>query len=60
MNPRALGWDNHRKFRRVSLVEQTWEGKIRVVERARPGSRDGLSFLVAQPIKYLPNAGDMR
>jgi transposase len=35
MNPRALGWDNHRKFSKVSLMEQTPEGEIRVLERAR-------------------------
>jgi transposase len=35
MNPRALGWDNHRKFSKVSLMEQTPEGEIRAVERAR-------------------------
>ena len=35
MNPCALGWDNHRKFSKVSLMEQTPEGEIRVVERAR-------------------------
>ena len=35
MNPRALGWDNHRKFSKVSLMEQTPEGEIRTVERAR-------------------------
>ena len=35
MNPCALGWDNHRKFSKVSLMEQTPEGDIRAVERAR-------------------------
>ncbi len=35
MNPYALGWDNHRKFSKVSLMEQTPEGEIRAVERAR-------------------------
>jgi len=35
MNARALGWDIHRKFSRVSLMEMTSEGKIRAVERAR-------------------------
>lgn len=35
MNPRALGWDIHRKFSKVSLVEMSAEGEIRVVERAR-------------------------
>ncbi len=35
MNPRALGWDNHRKFSKVSLMEQTPDGEIRAVERAR-------------------------
>ena len=29
MNPCALGWDNHRKFSKVSLMEQTPEGEIR-------------------------------
>ncbi len=35
MNPCALGWDNHRKFSKVSLMEKTPEGDIRAVERAR-------------------------
>lgn len=35
MNPCALGWDNHRKFSKVSLMERTPEGQIRAVERAR-------------------------
>jgi transposase len=35
MNPRALGWDIHRKFSKVSLMEMTAEGEIRAVERAR-------------------------
>lgn len=35
MNLYALGWDNHRKFSKVSLMEQTRDGEIRAVERAR-------------------------
>ena len=35
MNLYALGWDNHRKFSKVSVMEQTPDGDIRVVERAR-------------------------
>jgi len=35
MNPCALGWDNHRKFSKVSLMERTPDGEIRAVERAR-------------------------
>lgn len=35
MNLYALGWDNHRKFSKVSLMEQTPDGEIRAVERAR-------------------------
>jgi transposase len=35
MNLYALGWDNHRKFSKVSVMEQTPEGDIRAVERAR-------------------------
>jgi transposase len=35
MNAYALGWDNHRKFSKVSLMERTPEGEIRAVERAR-------------------------
>lgn len=35
MIARALGWDNHRKFSQVSLMEQTPDGQIRAVERAR-------------------------
>ena len=41
MNPRALGWDNHRKFSKVSVMEQTPDGEIRVVERARLEHDDG-------------------
>ena len=35
MNACALGWDNHRKFSKVSVMEQTPDGEIRAVERAR-------------------------
>ena len=35
MDPRALGWDTHRKFSKVSLMEIPAEGEIRAVERAR-------------------------
>ena len=35
MNPCALGWDNHRKFSKVSVMEETPDGEIRAVERAR-------------------------
>ena len=35
MIAQALGWDNHRKFSQVSLMEQTPDGQIRAVERAR-------------------------
>jgi transposase len=35
MNPRALGWDIHRKFSKVSLMEMSANGEIRAVERAR-------------------------
>ena len=35
MIAQALGWDNHRKFSKVSLMEQTPDGQILVVERAR-------------------------
>lgn len=35
MNPCALGWDNHRKFSKVSVMERTADGEIRAVERAR-------------------------
>jgi len=35
MNPRALGWDIHRKFSKVSLMEISADGEIRAVERAR-------------------------
>jgi len=35
MSTQALGWDIHRKFSKVSLVEKTAEGEIQVVERAR-------------------------
>jgi transposase len=35
MNPRAVGWDVHRKFSKVSLMEKPAEGEIFAVERAR-------------------------
>ena len=35
MDAQALGWDNHRKFSKVSVMEQTPDGEIRAVERAR-------------------------
>lgn len=35
MNPRCLGWDIHRKFSKVSLMEEPAEGEIFAVERAR-------------------------
>jgi len=35
MSAQALGWDIHRKFSKVSLVEETAEGEYRIVERAR-------------------------
>jgi transposase len=40
MNPCALGWDNHRKFSKVSLMEQMPDGEIRAVERARLDHHD--------------------
>jgi len=35
MNSHALGWDIHRKFSEVSLVEKDAQGEMHVVERAR-------------------------
>ncbi len=35
MSSQSLGWDIHRKFSKVSLMEKSAEGEIRVVERAR-------------------------
>jgi transposase len=35
MNPQAVGWDIHRKFSKVSLMEITAEGEMQVKERAR-------------------------
>ena len=35
MSVQALGWDIHRKFSKVSLVEKTADGEIEVKERAR-------------------------
>jgi transposase len=35
MSTQALGWDIHRKFSKVSLVQKTAEGEMQVVERAR-------------------------
>ena len=37
MSAQALGWDIHRKFSKVSLMEQTPEGEIYAVEGARVG-----------------------
>jgi transposase len=51
MNPYALGWDIHRKFSKVSLMEISANGEIQAVERARlehsdqPGMRRWLSQL---------------
>ena len=39
MNPYALGWDNHRKFSKVSLMEQTPDGEIRAVRAGAAGTR---------------------
>jgi len=30
-----MGWDNHRKFSKVSLMEQSPDGQSHAVERAR-------------------------
>ena len=35
MNPLAVGWDIHRKFSKVSLMEKTADGELQVRERAR-------------------------
>ena len=35
MSTQSLGWDIHRKFSKVSVVDETAEGEMRVVERAR-------------------------
>ncbi len=35
MSTQSLGWDIHRKYSKVSLVENIAEGELRVVERAR-------------------------
>jgi transposase len=35
MCAQALGWDIHRKFSKVSLMQETAEGQIEVLERAR-------------------------
>ena len=35
MSAQALGWDIHRKSSKVSLMQETAEGEIQVVERAR-------------------------
>jgi transposase len=35
MNSRALGWDIHRKFSKVSVMEISAAGEVRAVERAR-------------------------
>jgi len=44
MSIQALGWDIHRKFSRVSLLEKTAEGEIQVNTRARldHADRDGM------------------
>jgi transposase len=54
MNSRALGWDIHRKFSKVSLMERGAQGEIHAVERARldhadkEGMRAWLSRLDAE------------
>jgi len=35
MSSRALGWDIHRKFSQVSVMEKSADGEIRVLERRR-------------------------
>jgi transposase len=35
MSTQALGWDIHRKFSKVSLMQETADGEIQVIERAR-------------------------
>jgi hypothetical protein len=40
MNPRALGWDIHRKFSQVSVMEKSADGEIRALERKRLESDD--------------------
>lgn len=39
MNRRAFGWYNHRKFRRVSLVEQASDDHIHAIERSCRSNR---------------------
>jgi transposase len=58
MNPCALGWDNHRKFSKVSLMEQTPEGDIRAVERARleHGDRQAMCAWLAHLNPEIPVA----
>jgi transposase len=52
MNTQALGWDIHRKFSKVSLMEKTAEGEIQVKERARLEHSD--QDAVRQWLRRLP------
>lgn len=58
MNPRALGWDIHRKFSKVSLMEMSAEGEIRAVRRARleHGDREGMRQWLARLDAGIPVA----
>ena len=40
MSKRALGWDTHRKFSKVSVMEINEQGEFQVVERARLDHED--------------------
>lgn len=45
MNSLALGWDIHRKFSKVSLVEKDAQGEMHVLERARLEHGDQAAML---------------
>jgi hypothetical protein len=58
MNPQASGWDIHRKFSRVSLMEISTEGEIHAVERARleHDDREGMRQWLARLDAEIPVA----
>lgn len=58
MNARALGWDIHRRFSKVSLMEMSAEGEVQAVERARleHDDREGMREWLARLDPEMPVA----
>ena len=58
MSSRALGWDIHRKFSKVSLMEMLADGEIRAVERARleHGDREAMRAWLSRLDPEIPVA----